>query len=134
MEKNEIILTSDSQLSPDFTPCLGDITLESLQQGHHFFLAIHLCHPNGIRLVDIPWCPEIHLPSRGDPPPNNVKVAMGSSTPEWSVSIIVGLIHFYPGILQHLTNRGGGSTASIKKGSASEFVLQIDIYVRMCQE
>ena len=104
MEKNEIILTGDSQFLPDFTPCLGGITLESLQQGHHFFLSSLLCSANGIRLLDIPWFPEIHLPSRGNPPLDVVKVATRSSIPEWSESTFVGLVHIDPGIIQHHSN------------------------------
>ena len=134
MEKNEIILTGDSQFLPDFTPGLGSITLESLQQGHHFCLAFPLCSANGIRLVDIPRFPEIHLPPRRDPHLDDAKVAMISSTVEWSPSSIVGLAYFHPGILQHLTNTGGASIASIRKGSASTMALRIDINVRMCQE
>jgi len=64
----QITLTVDSQFQPDFTPGLAGIALESLQQGHHFFLAVLLCHANGIRLVDIPWFPEIYLPSGCNPP------------------------------------------------------------------
>ena len=102
-------LTSDSQIHPHFTPCLAGIFLESLQQGHHFCPAVLLCPANGIRLVGIPWFPEIHLSSGRNPPLDDVKVAITSSTPEWSVSIIAGLVHFDPGILQHLTNTGGTS-------------------------
>ena len=129
-----IILTIDSQFLPDFTPCLGGILLEFLQQGHHFFLAGLLCPANGIRLAYIPWFPEIHLPPRGDPPFDDAKEAIISSTPEWSASIIFGHVQFDPGILQHLTNTGGASIASPIKGSPSCTVLHIDIYVRMCQE
>ena len=42
-------LTSDSQFLFDFTPCLGGILLESLQQGHHFCLVVLLCYANAIR-------------------------------------------------------------------------------------
>ena len=101
-------LTSDSQLQPDFTPCLAGITFESLQQGFHFCLALPLCPANGIRLL-ISWFPEIHLPPRRNPPLDKVKVARPSSIPEWSESTIIGLVHFDPGILLHLTNTGGGS-------------------------
>ena len=128
-----MILTSDSQLLPDFTPGLGGITLESLQQGRDFYVALPLCHSNGIRPVDISRFPEIHLPPRGDPPLDDVKVATTSSVPERSLSEHVGLVHFDPGIFQHLTNTGGVSIASITKGSVSISVLRIDIYVRMCQ-
>ena len=129
-----VVLTGDSQFLPDFTPCLCGITLKSLQQGRHLCLAVLLCHANGIRLVDIPWFPEIYLSSRGNPTLDDVKVAIISSTPEWSASILGGLVHFHPGILQHLTNTGGVSIASKIKGGLSTYVLHIDIYVRMCQE
>jgi len=58
------------------------------------------------------------------------------STVEWSLSILVGLVHFHPGILKHRTKTGGVSiiAASTKKGSRSIMPLQIDIDVRMCQE
>jgi len=47
----------------------------------------------------------ISLP--GDPPLDDVKVAITSCMVEWSPSIIGGLVHFHPGILQHLTGTGG---------------------------
>jgi len=92
-------LTSDSQFHPDFTSCLGGITLESLQQGHRFCLSLHLCIPNGIG-VDAAWCYQIHLPSRRNPPLNEVKSAIGiGNTPEWSVDL--------DSLIQQQTNTGG---------------------------
>ena len=126
-------LTSDSQFHPDFTPGLGGIILKSLQQGHNFCIVVPLCPANGIRLADIPWFPEIHLPSRRNPPLDDVKVTTGSSTPEWSAPITIGPVHSHPGIFQHLTNTGGASTASQIKGCLSNEALHVDIYVRMCQ-
>jgi len=91
-----MILTINSQFQLDLTPCLGGITLESLQQGHHFCLAFLLCLPNGISLVDIPWFPKIDLSPRSDPPPDDVKVAITSSPKEWNVSGVVGLVYCNP--------------------------------------
>jgi len=112
------------------------VLLESLQQGHHFCLASLLRPANGIRLVDIPWFPEIYLPPRRNPPLDDVKTTIGSSPPERSLSRIVALVRFHPVILQHhLTNTGGVPVVtSEQEGSASEYVLHIDINVRMCQE
>jgi len=52
-------LTSDPQFHSDFTPCLGGITFESLQQSHDLGLVFHICHqiglsgfPRGISLPD----------------------------------------------------------------------------------
>jgi len=90
---------------------------------------------NGIRLVDIPWFPEIYLPPRRDPLLDDVEVATGSSPKKWSIAIIVGLVHFHPGILQHQTNTGGASIqASCHNRIRTITGLQIGIDGRMGQE
>ena len=89
-------------------------SLLNLQQGRHFCIVIILCPANGIRHIDIPWCPQIHIPFRGDPPLDDIKVAIDSSPPEWSASTVGGLVHFDPVILQHLMTTGG--LQAVKKG------------------
>ena len=91
-----VVHTIDFQFLPDFTPGLGGITLESLQQGHHFCLSLLLCPPNGIRLGDIPRFPEIHLPPRGNPQLDDVKGSIVGSIPQWSFSKVVRLIWVDP--------------------------------------
>ena len=73
-----MIRTIDSQFLPDFAPGLGGIFLESLKQGHHFGLLFLLCCANGVCLEDIPWCPQIHLPARDNPPLDHILVALVS--------------------------------------------------------
>ena len=97
-----MIRTSDSQLLPDFTPGLGGITLESLQQAHHFCLLFLLCRSNGI-CPEISWCPQMHLSSRDNPPLDHILVALVSSPKKGSVSFRFGLINHDPMILQQQT-------------------------------
>jgi len=124
------LTSSDSQFQLDFTPCLGGTTLESLQEGRDFCLAILLRLPNGVRLVNS-WSPQIHLPSRRNPPLDGVKATITGGIPEWRVSLIVGLVHVDSGVLQHLTN-----TRELRQneGSVPILFLHINVDLGMRQE
>src|ERR1700758_925541 len=92
---------------------------EPFQQETYLGVLVLLCLSNGI-IVLIPWLSQIHLPSRGNPPLDHLKVSIRSSPPEWGFPIIVRLIDLDPGIPEQQPNTGGPSIGtSYQEGSGS---------------
>lgn len=121
-------------LSHSVSCCFG-VVPKPLQQRSHLGHVMLSGHFNGISFL-IPMLSQIHLPPRGNPPLDHLKMSKMSSPPEWSAPIIGRLIEGRdPTILEQQSDTGGSSKAtSDQEGSGSENGLLIDTNIRAGQQ